>query len=56
MNTRVRHGRSQAFNPSIAVAGLRRELGTPAAIVVFDCALCAASSPSALPSGARSEI
>lgn len=40
MNTRVRHGRSQAFNPSIAVAGQRREPGAPAAIVVFDCALC----------------
>ena len=39
MNTRVRHGRSQAFKPSIAVYEPRRELGTPAAIVVFDCAL-----------------
>ena len=40
MNTRVRHGHSQAYNPSIAVAWLRRELSAPAAIVVFDCALC----------------
>ena len=39
MNTRVRHGRSQAFKPSIAIYEPRRELGTPAAIVVFDCAL-----------------